>query len=631
MRTNKSGGLILAAFCIAVTLAVALVLPVFAQDDPLPPPEPNQTTESVTAPGTIVVQDSDETLPVNPTPLQIPETEPLTPATPSLDSSEEMESDPSAPAQESLAHTLAENDLVIADPNGAPLSLVSNAVSGASDPYFTVGTTKYQFLFNADPRCGNVNIFCSDHPIQAAVDKLVEMNWVPVDGTIYVESGTYTENVTIDGSRVYGTTTSKPLSLLKALKGAGSYETTDEASVINGSVTVKNVLNGFILSGFVIDATGVSTAGVGFDNNTGTITIKDVEVKNSDGDGISVTNQKGGVILDTVTSHNNSKIGTNIDNSSATFLVNVVNSSFTDNSINGPEISGGLLITTTGSVSITGVTSNGNHGYGIKTESGNATVKHVQSNYNTNPLAISESGGVLISSNTGSATLEDIEASFNDGNGLLASVKGTISASQITAKNNSYAGIAFDNYGLVSLKGFTSNQNGREGINVNNSLTTSSYSVTVQYGDAIGNQLTGAKIESKGSVLVSNGNFLENGGGIYINNFKGSNPSTSIPISISDGDFSENFGEGIYILTKSAVTLTNVSASDNDSIKRDLRWSSIFSGYFIDRVFPGDDRGIDSWFFDEYQIDSSQRYLYRFRIYPSSYSLPMRAKLCNNH
>ncbi len=48
---------------------------------------------------------------------------------------------------------------------------------------------------------------------------------------------------------------------------------------------MTNVLNGFTLSGFVIDATGVTTAGVGFDNNTGTITIKDVEVKNPMGMG----------------------------------------------------------------------------------------------------------------------------------------------------------------------------------------------------------------------------------------------------------------------------------------------------------------------------------------------------------
>ncbi len=311
MGKKKSGGLILAAFGIAVTLTVVLVMPVFAQDDPQPQAEPTQTSESTAAPATETSpgpsgsQDSDETLPANPAPLLIPEIEPVFPSIPSQDSSEEMESDSFAVGQDSLAQTLAENELVVADTGGAPLSLVSNAVSSAADPYFTVGTTKYQFFPLGDLRCDELTIFCSATPIQAAVDKLLENNWVPIDGTIYVETGIYTENVLIDGSLVYGTTTSKPLSLLKALKGAGSYETTDAPSTINGSVTVMNVLNGFTLSGFVIDATGVTTAGVVFDNNTGTITIKDVEVKNSEGDGISVTNQKGAVNLDTVSSHDN--------------------------------------------------------------------------------------------------------------------------------------------------------------------------------------------------------------------------------------------------------------------------------------------------------------------------------------
>ena len=116
------------------------------------------------------------------------------------------------------------------------------------------------------------NIICSVSatPITAAINYIKTNGLIPTDKKVYIEQGSYTENVSIDGS------TSIPLSQLVGLIGVdGSSLTT-----LNGTVTVTNTKSGFTLQG--LNITGSSANGlVTFDSNTGALQITDVVAKNT--------------------------------------------------------------------------------------------------------------------------------------------------------------------------------------------------------------------------------------------------------------------------------------------------------------------------------------------------------------
>jgi hypothetical protein len=118
----------------------------------------------------------------------------------------------------------------------------------------------------------------SSTPIQTAIDYLngtdANSPWyltggaTPDDGTIYVEAGTYTEDVIIDGLHWNGGANT-PAAL--TLSGASSGTT-----ILDGSVFIAN-MNIFTLSGFtVVDADhSENPTGIVAVANTGTLTLSD--------------------------------------------------------------------------------------------------------------------------------------------------------------------------------------------------------------------------------------------------------------------------------------------------------------------------------------------------------------------
>ena len=150
-----------------------------------------------------------------------------------------------------VVEVLAESGAVLVDENNEPVALTSiEAVEilTAADPYFTRDLVTYYYL--TDCTGYPVNCTVSANPIQAAIDD-VTANGLPDDGTIYVEAGTYEENLSIlvDDLTLFG----DPGNTL--VSGAG----------LNAPVLEGTNLGG---NGIFIDGNGVSIIGFVIQNFT---------------------------------------------------------------------------------------------------------------------------------------------------------------------------------------------------------------------------------------------------------------------------------------------------------------------------------------------------------------------------
>ncbi len=172
--------------CIVIALLAAFlfVSPAFAQDEMPPEVAP---TEAVPV----------EVVPTEAAPAEVLPTE----AAPA----EELPAEP-APVEEtpaaepSLAEVLDEAGVVLTDSSGEPVSLATRA-SGMlvteGDPYYTVGSTTYQFFRTGGPgSCGSsLTCWYSDTPISAALQHMIDNNLTPTDRLLHIEEDTYVETV----------------------------------------------------------------------------------------------------------------------------------------------------------------------------------------------------------------------------------------------------------------------------------------------------------------------------------------------------------------------------------------------------------------------------------------------------
>ncbi|MGD0612238.1 MAG: hypothetical protein ABSB41_12060, partial [Anaerolineales bacterium] len=245
------------------------------------PALPTTPDEIATAVGTPTPEDTT-------TPADTLTPEPYLSATATVDATDPVNATPedTTPPVAAVTETVTAAHTTDAAQPATPVSLVN--ISSSGDPYFKVGAVEYAFE-TASGLCPsgtvlNTTCFVSATPITAAINYINTNGLIPTDKKVYIEQGSYTENVSIDGS------SSVPLSQLVGLIGVdGSTLTT-----LNGSVTVTNTKSGFTLQGLNI-AGSVANGLVTFDANTGALQITDVVAKNTNasGDGIVVTNQTG--------------------------------------------------------------------------------------------------------------------------------------------------------------------------------------------------------------------------------------------------------------------------------------------------------------------------------------------------
>ena len=141
----------------------------------------------------------------------------------------------------------------------------------------------------------------------------------------------------------------------------------------------------------------------------------------------------------------------------------------------------------------------------------------------------------------------------NEADGLYIETLGAINLTGVRANNNT--GI-YDVDPPIDLYPFGN------GITLDNQ--TQSGAVTLKDIQATGNASMGLHVLSSGTISLSGGWISGNGAstGAYLNN---SFAATAKTVTISNAGFDGNGLHGLHVVTRGAITLTNSSASDNDS------------------------------------------------------------------
>lgn len=304
----------------------------------------------------------------------------------------------------------------------------------SGDPWWKVGSTTYMTNFPGMCPAETLGVTCweSATPIQDALDR-IDGGLLPSDRKLYVESGTYSESITL-------LDTSPLLTLLNGIIGAGSATTT-----INGDINIEGNLNGFTLSGFTI------FGNVAFKENSGTLKLEDLEVSNDSGNGIDVNNHNGNVELNNVKSNNNYGGGASIQNGDSSGSVKIINSSFDNNgNIDNDSSETGLSIITSKTITIEGVSASRNMGLGILAYNfSKLAISNVIASYNEDPYT-EESLGIggiyAFTEKAASVVFDYIQANYNGGDGISLSTLGSVKTNYIEANYNTIrqGGILYD-------------------------------------------------------------------------------------------------------------------------------------------------------------------------------------------
>lgn len=324
-------------------------------------------------------------------------------------------------------------------------------------------------------------------------------------------------------------------------------------------MTIASTKNGFTLSGFSING------GVTVYSNTGALTLNDLGVRNTTGDGIIVVDQAGATTVTNVESSENRGIGFVYSNTNlaTAYPLTVTNSEFNNNGANNDMDEAGALIYNKGPVTVNGVSASGNKGDGMFIYTlGTVIVKNGIFSNNTERTGSYEmwGDGLLVYNQTnGSAvTLENVQVHGNADTGVWVAIRGPVTAKNITASRNRWQGMLvsndYPNTGLyfpttVSITDSEFNLNGWHGLEI---LATGT--VTLSYINANNND----------------------GGGVYIDNClwkdtacRGTGLVTILnpyqtPATYSFNGYS-SYGpfDGLNIISAGTVSITGISASWN--------------------------------------------------------------------
>lgn len=394
----------------------------------------------------------------------------------------------------------AETDLVVMDQTGETLPLASleaAEVLAAPDPQF----------------CPEVGA-CADSRT-TIWEAIADAYAAGGNGTIYVEAGTFKENVVIDGSLFKDGIVPTNFTIW----GAGSDSTT-----INGTFTATN-MNAFTLNGFsIMDTVNIQTQG--------DVVVYDVLVDGTKSAGGLNVISNGNVGLNYVTSNESDEDGATVY---AQGDVTVENSVFSNNTYSG------LVIGSESPVA------------------GNVVLTNVQSTWNGdgNVETLDDFGADVFTS--GDITVNGGNFSHNQSDGL------TLVGANVTLNNV----IASDNYYEVSCECGYSGGSGvsmyagsspfLEKTSVSESSVATGGNVTVNGGNFNNNYLQGISIYGANNVTLNN--VTANGNG---NAGAGVFAFNDVNILVNGGNFDNNGGLGLLVYGLGGnVTLKNVNATGN--------------------------------------------------------------------
>ncbi len=473
---------------------------------------------------------------------------------------------------------LSDAGLTLVDGSGNSLPLASQQAVDAivnGDPWFKVGTTTYSFLYlggscGVDPNCS-----VSATPFQDAVDK-VAAGFIPTDGLIHADVPfTYEDQaIVIDGSNVN-------LAKLKGLTGHVSAVTFSPDVFLSTSggqgsfISLLNKPNGFLISGFNIVGdsslfTNPTTAIVNIQDSSGSIVLQDLVVRNNVSDGAG-----SGI---RVVNHNGSLTLKNVEsshnNGGGAYLENLAGTT-------------AVTITNSSFSNNNGSTSaifpvNGIH---IRTK-GAVTLDGVSSSLNSGSLS-----NVLIEQ-SGLVTIKNSEFYLNSNStGLdIQGISSPITIQSVVLKSN-HSGMVLSTTGNIKLTGLTVYNNSDFGAELNTcpgipcttgtgqvSISDSSFDLNKTNS---GTNLFGLSVIARGAISLSNVSASNNGSvsGLAFGALLNSQSSPVIsPVTITASEFDTNYAGGLNVASRGAITLSNVEALSNWGAGVSLDNSSGFRG-----------------------------------------------------
>jgi hypothetical protein len=392
-----------------------------------------------------------------------------------------------------------------------------------------------------------------------------------------INSNPYTGNVTVTGSNFTGNvktgmSTTNPFAGLN-IQAKGMVTLTDLQASNNGNpshmgsgVWIENATGSWPVNVTNSTFTGNFDNGITILSN-GVITLKDIISNNNIGLGVLLDNTRDLKNITGINILNSAGVVNNFSNnlysgleiySNGPVVINAVKA---DNNTDGDGINVNNS-TGIGSVTIDGVsgtTANGNFKSGIYVVSkGIITVKNMNANENFEyGYFLNNQNGA----NTGVSVLVTLPRWYNNltGNGnigLHIQSKGAVIVQKTKTNNNGYCGTYIDNsYGTgtvtISDSEFSHNTNPDEhplGVN-------------------------GLFVQSKGAIIITNIKATDNGFDNKVDDTKDIpglgawlvNDLATIPasITITNGTFDNNFGDGLRIFSKGAVTFATGSANNN--------------------------------------------------------------------
>ena len=269
--------------------------------------------------------------------------------------------------------------------------------------------------------------------------------------------------------------------------------------------------------------------------------------------GVDITSG-GSVSLFNVIANENREVGAHIN---AVGSVSIGNSVFTNNRsfITGPAgetifYGYGLTVVTPGSISLDGVTANGNFLWGASlTSDSDVTIANSIFNGNSsNTTTFIDDTGLIVRSG-GNVTLDTVQANDNPMIGADIQAAGTVSITNSDFSNNQ--GLTISAEGVPTFFGY--------GLQVISGGTIVLDNVT-----ASNNRLFGAHLESGADVIVVNSTFSNN----------------------STGSDTDLIGRGLEVITTGGVvTLSGVTASNNQVFGINLQAPG---NVFVDQVTAAD-------------------------------------------
>lgn len=486
---------------------------------------------------------------------------------------------------------------------------------GISDPYFTVAGVMYSF---STEDCNPLNAGAQPcpNPIQASIHFLdgtaAASPWfgtgaVPDDGNIYVEAGSFNEEVVINGFSGWGSGANTPVSL--GIAGIGS-----ESTMLDGTFTITG-MHDFDLSGFTVadgDASGNVTSIIAH-NNSGSLQLSDLTVISIDpgsnptdhiGDGIHVFDHAGDIILIDVSSSNNSEHGAWLDNKAGTGSVSITSSSFNSNG------GSGLYVESNGEVSLVSVSASNNL-FGNEVDNcnaagltcigtGNISVSASVFNNNGLPDVITPHVSGFVVSSNGNITLSGVTANANNNNGVMlvnyfddSFGDVLVEASQFNENGQGELGdgLIVHSRGRVGLTTITAGLNLENGVQVYNGFGGAIANISVEGGEFNDNGLAGLDLGSNGDIDISgatargnvtlggtssgieawaelNGNITlanvivneNHGNGAWLDNKTGTGT-----ITVESSEFNQNDGCGLCASSNGDISFIAVTADYNDS------------------------------------------------------------------